>query len=387
MNRYSSYPSRPPAVPIPFHKLLKVVADRRPRQPADAAAAGADRGRELRGRGQRRASSATSPRTPRSAPTSRWSTASACERRARRCCARCARIGFRTPLWALADSHRITDLPVVGMAWARSTATSTSASRSPDVLCQAGDRQPRRATACRLLPPFFGGLMAYDGKATSPSTARATRAGSSTASRRPGSCSSSTSARAIFRNDLCNADVDLGDLLIHEGAADAGAERTRRRCSAPTAPTSCSTAPAPRTRSSPARCSSAATWCCSTATTTSRCTRARWCRPARSRCSCRPRATPFGMIGAVDWEAWDEKLPARADPRATRWSRTSRCADAPAAVPHGLHPARAPTTARSTTCARCSRRSATCATTCCGTRPGSATTPSTRCSRTTARCG
>src|SRR5439155_18858695 len=24
---------------------------------------------------------------------------------------------------------------------------------------------------------------------------------------------------SIFRNDLCNADVDLGDLLIHEGAA------------------------------------------------------------------------------------------------------------------------------------------------------------------------
>ena len=47
----------------------------------------------------------------------------------------------------------------------------------------------------------------------------------------------------------------------------------------------------------------------------------------------------------------------------------------------------APTTARSTTCARCWRRSATCATTCCGTRPGSATTPSTRCSTTTARCG
>ena len=45
-----------------------------------------------------------------------------------------------------------------------------------------------------------------------------------------------------------------------------------------------------------------------------------------------------------------------------------------------------PTTARSTTSARCWRRSGTCATTCSGTRPGSATTRSIRCSRTTARC-
>ena len=46
-----------------------------------------------------------------------------------------------------------------------------------------------------LLPPFFGGLMAYDAEANDRrSPAPGTRAGSSTASRRPASSSSSTSA-------------------------------------------------------------------------------------------------------------------------------------------------------------------------------------------------
>ena len=44
---------------------------------------------------------------------------------------------------------------------------------------------------------------------------------------------------SIFRNDLCNADVDLGDLLIHEGAGGRGADATPRGSSAPTRPTSC----------------------------------------------------------------------------------------------------------------------------------------------------
>ena len=44
-----------------------------------------------------------------------------------------------------------------------------------------------------LLPPFFGGLTAYDAEANSPSTAPATRAGSSTANPRQVSSSSSIS--------------------------------------------------------------------------------------------------------------------------------------------------------------------------------------------------
>ncbi len=71
---------------------------------------------------------------------------------------------------------------------------------------------------------------------------------------------------------------------------------------------------------------------------------------------------------------------------AIRWSRTRA---APTRSGRSAWPASSsrPMTARSTTCARCWRRSATSATTCSGTRPGSATTPSTRCSTATARCG
>ena len=54
---------------------------------------------------------------------------------------------------------------------------------------------------------------------TSPSTARDIRAASSTGSRRPGQLFFKHFGENIFRNDLCNADVDLGDLLIHEGPA------------------------------------------------------------------------------------------------------------------------------------------------------------------------
>ena len=53
---------------------------------------------------------------------------------------------------------------------------------------------------------------------TSPSTAPAIRAASSIASRPPGQLFFKHFGESIFRNDLCNADVELGDLLIHEGA-------------------------------------------------------------------------------------------------------------------------------------------------------------------------
>ena len=95
----------------------------------------------------------------------------------------------------------------------------------------------------------------------------------------------------IFRNDLCNADVDLGDLLIHEGA---GVEAQRHAAQVFGADQTYFVLNGTSTSNKVVThaCCGAATWCCSTATTTSRCTRARWSRPARSRSSCRPRAIP-----------------------------------------------------------------------------------------------
>ena len=72
-------------------------------------------------------------------------------------------IGFRTPLWALADSHRISDLAVLGGLG------------EVDGYIYLGQQTPafyaKQVVASivkygmSLLPPFFGGLMAYDGEA------------------------------------------------------------------------------------------------------------------------------------------------------------------------------------------------------------------------------
>ena len=54
---------------------------------------------------------------------------------------------------------------------------------------------------------------------------------------------------AVFRDDLDNSVVELGDLLTHEGPGARRRKRRRRRFSAPRKPISCSTAPPRPTRS------------------------------------------------------------------------------------------------------------------------------------------
>ena len=73
---------------------------------------------------------------------------------------------------------------------------------------------------------------------------------------------------AVFRDDLDNSELDLGDLLTHEGPALKAQKEARRRSLVPKRPISSSTAPRPPTRSRSARSSPTATSCCSTATTT-----------------------------------------------------------------------------------------------------------------------
>ena len=72
-------------------------------------------------------------------------------------------IGFSTPLWALADSHQISDMAVFGLTG------------EVDGYIYLGQQTPafyaKQVVASvlnygrGLLPPFFGGLMAYDGEA------------------------------------------------------------------------------------------------------------------------------------------------------------------------------------------------------------------------------
>ena len=125
--------------------------------------------------------------------------------------------GFLTPLWVLADSHRISDLAVVGMLG------------EVDGYIYLGQQTPafyaKQVIASlikyglTLLPPFFGGLMAYDAEATVAFDCPGHQGGQFYRKSPAGQLFFKYFGESIFRNDLCNADVDLGDLLIHEGAA------------------------------------------------------------------------------------------------------------------------------------------------------------------------
>jgi len=126
-------------------------------------------------------------------------------------------IGFRTPLWALADSHRISDVAVVGGLG------------EVDGFIYLGQQTPafyaKQVVASlikygkELLPPFFGGLMAYDGEANIAFACPGHQGGQFYRKSPAGQLFFKHFGESVFRNDLCNADVDLGDLLIHEGPA------------------------------------------------------------------------------------------------------------------------------------------------------------------------
>lgn len=216
MNRYSSYSLKPPSIPIPFGRLLKVVAvapqasaqtkellaqleadgyevelsDRYERDVGEDASVGAYLvwvdGEHLEG--------------------------------ARSLALAVRGIGFRTPLWALADAHRISDLPVVG-GLGEVEGYLYLGQQSPTFYAKQVLASVVKY-GMSLLPPFFGKLMAYDGKATIAFDCPGHQGGQFYRKSPAGQLFFKHFGEAVFRNDLCNADVELGDLLIHEGAAD-----------------------------------------------------------------------------------------------------------------------------------------------------------------------
>jgi len=125
--------------------------------------------------------------------------------------------GFQTPLWALADAHQISNLAVFGMTGevegyiylGQQTPTFYAKQVIASVVKYGRD----------LLPPFFGGLMAYDGEANIAFDCPGHQGGQFYRKSPAGQLFFKYFGESIFRNDLCNADVDLGDLLIHEGPA------------------------------------------------------------------------------------------------------------------------------------------------------------------------
>ena len=126
-------------------------------------------------------------------------------------------VGFRTPLWALADSHKISDIMVLGMTGEVAgyiyLGQQTPAFYAKQVVASIIEY------GMSLLPPFFGGLMAYDAEANIAFDCPGHQGGQFYRKSPAGQLFFKHLGESVFRNDLCNADVDLGDLLIHEGAA------------------------------------------------------------------------------------------------------------------------------------------------------------------------
>jgi len=216
MNRYSSYALQPPTVPIPFGRMLKVIVVADP----DHAAI-----KELVSQlAAENVAVEVDPRYGRQADEDAnvgayliWTDGEHIDQ-ARELVRAVRTIGFRTPLWALADSNRISDLPVVeglgeveGYIYLGQQSPAFYAKQVLASLVKYG---------MSLLPPFFGKLVAYDSKATIAFDCPGHQGGQFYKKSPPGQLFFKHFGEAIFRNDLCNADVELGDLLIHEGAAN-----------------------------------------------------------------------------------------------------------------------------------------------------------------------
>ena len=125
--------------------------------------------------------------------------------------------GFNIPLWGLADSHRISDMAVLGLTGEVDgyiyLGQQTPAFYAKQVIASIVNY------GMSLLPPFFGGLMAYDAEANITFACPGHQGGQFYRKSPAGQLFFKHFGEGVFRNDLCNADVDLGDMLIHEGAA------------------------------------------------------------------------------------------------------------------------------------------------------------------------
>jgi ornithine decarboxylase len=211
----SEFAVRSPVIPIPFHRLLKIVAvvnreDAQTRQLLDHIA-NEKFEIEVSDRYDRNASE--------DADVGAYIILIDGDRRepARNLARAVRAIGLRTPLWALADSHRIADVAVLGGTGEVDgyiyLGQQTPAFYAKQVVASVVDY------GLSLLPPFFGGLAAYDAEANVAFNCPGHQGGQFYRKSPAGQLFFKHFGEQIFRNDLCNADVDLGDLLIHEGPA------------------------------------------------------------------------------------------------------------------------------------------------------------------------
>ena len=209
------YAARTPTIPIAFHKLLKVVALVDGDHPQVRVLLDMIRAENF----EIEISDRYDRDIAEDAEVGAYIVAVDGERadRARQLGQAVRNIGFRTPLWALADSARIADTSVLGMAG------------EVDGYIYLGQQTPTfyakqvlasiTTYGMSLLPPFFGGLMAYDAEAKISFACPGHQGGEFYRKSPAGQLFFKHFGEQIFRNDLCNADVELGDLLIHVGAA------------------------------------------------------------------------------------------------------------------------------------------------------------------------
>jgi ornithine decarboxylase len=209
------YSAKPPTIPIPFHKLLKVVAL------VD------DEGAEVRALIERLEAEKLEVEISNSYDRDVLEDAAAGAyivsidgdrlEPARKLARAVRAAGFSTPLWALADSHKLSQAlapEVLGeVDGCLFLGQQTPAFQAKQVIASLVEY------GTSLLPPFFGGLMAYDAEANISFACPGHQGGEFYRKSPAGQLFFKHFGEQIFRNDLCNADVDLGDLLIHVGAA------------------------------------------------------------------------------------------------------------------------------------------------------------------------
>jgi ornithine decarboxylase len=126
-------------------------------------------------------------------------------------------LGFKMPLWALANSTQIADLGTFAMT-GEVEGYIYLGQQSPVFYAKQVIASVVRY-GLEIIPPFFGGLLAYDSEANIAFDCPGHQGGQFYRKSPAGQLFFKHFGESIFRNDLCNADVDLGDLLIHEGPA------------------------------------------------------------------------------------------------------------------------------------------------------------------------
>jgi ornithine decarboxylase len=130
--------------------------------------------------------------------------------------------GFDVPLFVVADPEESVDLDVHGVTGVLAS-DDQNAELFGDMVETAASKYDAEA-----LPPFFGALARYERRGYSAFDCPGHQGGQFFMRHPAGRRFVDFFGHNLFRADLCNADVTMGDLLIHEGApADAEAHAAK----------------------------------------------------------------------------------------------------------------------------------------------------------------